>query len=434
MNGNGANDTAGVGMPSYAHVFRTRGFLPAFLALSISTWGDYIARIAVAFVVRERTGSDLAMAATFAVSLLPSVLGRSLLSPLADRVPYKHVLVGSDLARGGFVVAIMAAVELDGHLSILLGLLFALELFGGPAGAAHQILLTDLFPNRRAFMRARGLSTLADQVNQAIGLAAGGIVVAALSAAGALLVDLATFAVSAVLFAVAVTARPVDGDPSPGLVGFFRDVVEGGRYLVRHRVLVSLLALSLTATWGIAAPEAVAIPYVLDNGFPAWLGGVLMAGPVVGAVIGVIMVGRWQPEVASARMIVMAVLMPVPLLLTPALPTTMGWLPVVWLAWFTSGVLQAFLLPLQATFALVVAPEMRGRVIGLAGAAAMTTSAIGFLLAGWLSDRLMPGVAVAVCASISLAGIAVLAAGWPTRSLEMAVDRAYNDVTVEPGR
>lgn len=417
-------------MPSYATLFRTTGFVPAFLALSVSTWGDYIARIAVAFVVRERTGSDLAMAATFAASLLPSVIGRSMLSPLADRIPYKHVLVGSDVVRGIFVLAIMAAVAQESPVSILLVLLFALELFGGPAGAAYQILMTDLFADRRAYLRARGICTLAEQVNQAIGLAVGGIIVTALSARGALVADLATFVVSAGLFAIAVKARPVDGEPSPGIVGFFRDVGEGVRYLAGHRVLVSLLALSLIATWGIAAPEAVAIPYVLDNGLPQWLGGLLMAAPVTGAVAGVVVVGRWQPEIANARILPMALLMPAPLLMAAMLPPTLGWLPMVWLLWFACGMLQAFMLPLQATFALVVANDMRGRVIGLAGAATMTASALGFLLAGWLSESVTPRPAVAICAALSLGGVALLAATWPRRSLDTAVDHAFNDSTI----
>lgn len=431
MGGLGGGSRARADMPSYAQVLRTRGFVAAFLALSISTWGDYIARIAVAFVVRERTGSDLAMAATFAASLLPSILGRSLLSPLADRIPYKHVLVGSDVVRAVFVLAIMGAVAQGSPVLALLALLFALELFGGPAGASVQILLTDLFEDRRAFLRARGITSLAEQVNQAIGLAVGGVIVTALSVEGALVVDLATFVVSALLFAVAVKTRPARGIPSPGIVGFFRDIADGGRYLARHRVLVSLLVLSLFAMVAVVAPEAVAIPYVLSHDFPAWLGGVLMAAPVTGAVAGLVMVGRWQPEVASSRMVPMALLMPVPLLFTAVVPPTLGWLPVVWLTWFLSGVLQAFVLPLQATFALVVAPDLRGRVIGLAGAASMTASAVGFLLAGWLSESIAPRASVALCAALSLGGIVVLAATWPTLSMDDAVDEAFNG---EPDR
>lgn len=411
---------------SYREVWRTRGFLPAFVALSVSTWGDYIARICVAFIVRERTGSDLAMAATFTVSLLPSILGRSLLSPLADRIPYKHVLVGSDIVRGAFVVALMAAVAAESPVWSLLVLLFGLELFGGPASAAYQILLTDLFTDRRAFLRARGMATLADQINQAIGLALGGIIVTALSPRGALVADLLSFVVSALLFGMAITSRKVAGQPSPGLRGFVRDVGQGVRYLARHRVLLALLALSIVTVFGLVAPEAAAIPYVFDHGLPQWLGGLLMAAPVAGAVVGVIVVGRWEPEVSTTRMLPMALLMPVPLLLTPLVPASAAWLPLLWALWFVSGVLQAFMLPLQATFALVVPDGLRGRVIGLAGATAMTMSALGFLVAGWLSETFSPGLAVPICAVVSLAGVAFLAARWPRAEMAEAVDSAYN--------
>jgi hypothetical protein len=56
----------------------------------------------------------------------------------------------------------------------------------------------------------------------------------------------------------------------------------------------------------------------------------------------------------------------------------------------------------------------------------MTSSALGFLLAGWLSESLSPQAAVSICATLSLGGIAALAATWPKRSLTNAVDRAFN--------
>ena len=80
----------GGGVPSFAEVLRAPAFLPFFLSASLSTWGDYIARITVAAVVFDRTGSAVATAATFAVSLLPSIFGRMLLSPFADRLPCRR--------------------------------------------------------------------------------------------------------------------------------------------------------------------------------------------------------------------------------------------------------------------------------------------------------------------------------------------------------
>ena len=422
MDGVGAPEHARAAMPSYAAVLRAPAFRAIFAAATLSTWGDYIARVTIAAVVLTRTGSALATASTFAVSLLPTIFGRSLLGALADRIPYKHLLVCCHLLRAALVGVLILAVTGGASLPVLLLLLFVLELAGGPAAAANQILLTDLFADRRLYMRAYGLGTLADQVNQAIGLAVGGVVVTALGATRGLWFDLVTFLVSAVVVSVVIRARPPDGRPSVGVGGFFRDLGAGAAYLARHRVLLALLGLSIFATWGITAPEAVALPYAVAVTGSARLGGVLMAAPIVGTVVGLLLLGRWQPERQNSRIIGMALLMPLPLLLTVLTPS----LPVACLLWFTCGVLQAFMLPLQSTFSLVVPAAMRGRVFGLAGAVAVGSTGVTFLAAGWVCQHTTPAAAVGICAVVSLGCIVLLAARWPAGALRRVVDAAYN--------
>jgi MFS family permease len=411
-------------MPSYAEVFRTRGYPALFVAAALSTWGDYLARITVAAYVFKRTGSPLAAAATFAISLLPTIFGRSLLAPIADRIPYKYVLITSHLIRALLVGALIVVVTVDGSLWTLFGLLFLVELAGGPAVPAGQILMTDLFTDRRLYARALGLSTLSEQVNQAIGLGLGGLVVAWVGTDGALWFDLATFLVSALVITVVVRVQAVGGTHAAGLAGFFSDIGEGARYLYRHPVLVYLLALSLCSVWAIAAPEAVAIAYAasLDPSGSARLGGLLMAAPILGAVAGLVMVGRWQPERQNSRIITMALLMPLPLVVTVFTPP----ISITWLLWFTCGALQAFMLPLQSTFSLVIPAQMRGRVFGLAGALSVAATGVAFLVAGYLAELTSPAVAVAMCAAASMVAIVIVAVRWPRSALRKAVDTAYN--------
>src|SRR5674476_937255 len=367
-----------VAMPSYSEVFRTRGYLAIFLAAALSTWGDYLARLTVAAFVFEQTGSPFAAAATFAVSLLPTIFGRSLLAPIADRIPYKYVLIASHLTRavlvGGLIIAVgsrgsdVSSLPTDAPavaLWVLFTLLFLVELAGGPAIASGQILMTDLFIDRRLYARALGLSTMSEHVNQAIGLGLGGVVVAWVGTGGALWFDLATFLVSAVVIAYAAAK-----DPSGS----------------------------------------------------ARLGGLLMAAPILGAVAGLVMVGRWQPERQNPRIIVMALLMPLPLVVTVIAPPVL----IAWLLWFGCGVLQAFMLPLQSTFSLVIPVQMRGRVFGLAGALSVAATGVAFLVAGWLAELTSPAWAVAICALASLLAIVVVAVRWPRAALRAAVDTAYN--------
>src|SRR5450759_2051671 len=112
MNGTGERPGGSDPMPSYAEVFRGRAYLAIFVTAALSTWGDYLARVTVAVFVFERTGSPFAAAATFAVSLLPSIFGRSLLAPISDRVPYKYVLIVAHLTRAVLVGVLILAVSM----------------------------------------------------------------------------------------------------------------------------------------------------------------------------------------------------------------------------------------------------------------------------------------------------------------------------------
>jgi MFS family permease len=422
MSGTGEGSGSGVAMPSYTEVFRTPGYLAIFLSAALSTWGDYLARVVVAAFVLEHTGSPFAAAASFAVSLLPSIFGRSLLAPIADRVPYKYVLIVAHLLRAVLAGALILAVSIDGSLWTLFALLFLIEVVGGPAISSTQILMTDLFIDRRLYVRALGVGTLSEQINQAIGLTLGGFVVAWVGSVRGLWFDLATFLLAALVITVVVKVQALPGTPSAGMVGFFRDIGHGAAYLFRHPVLISLLALSLCSVWAIAAPEAVALAYASDQYDSARLGGLLMAAPIFGAVVGLLIVGRWQPERQNSRIIVMALLMPLPLVGTVFAPPV----PITWVLWFGCGLLQAFMLPLQSTFSLIVPAHMRGRVFGLGGALSVAASGVAFLVAGYLAEHTTPATAVAISAAASLLAIVVLAVRWPRVALRRAVDRAYN--------
>ncbi len=404
-------------MPPLSQVFAVRGYLALFIAASLSTWGDYIARLTIAAVVYQRTESPLATATTLAVSLIPSIFGRSLLGPLADRVPYKYVLIASHSSRAVMVLVLIWAVAIEAPIATLLVALFVLETLGGPAAAAQLVLMTDLFSDRLVFVRAMGLSALMEQANQALGLALGGLIVAGLGPARGLVLDLVTFVVSAVVIGVVVRARPVPGEPRPGLGGFFADLGTAAGVVARHRILRRLLGLSLVAALGISAPEAVALPYAGNAGF----GGLLMACPIAGAAVGVVVVSRWEPHVSNARIIAMALAMPVPLLFTAFRPPIL----VTAALWFCAGTLQAFMLPLQSTFSLVTPEQRRGAVFGLGGALSVTAAGASYLVAGWLTELTNPAAAVTMCAVVCLGATVLLAARWPARELDLAVDRAY---------
>jgi MFS family permease len=408
-------------VPTYAAVLRVPRFLPIFLANALSMWGDYIARVTIAAVVYERTRSPLATATTLAVSLVPTFFGRSLIGPVVDRFPYKWVLIWSHLLRATCVLGLMWLVLGGSSLWAMFLVLFALELIGGASSASNMVLVTDLFADRHLYARAVGLGAMSEQFNQAIGLAVGGGLVALLGPETGLLFDLVTFVIAATVILFVAPLRPVSGERGRGLRGFLRDLSTAAGDLARHPVLARLVTLSAVACLGIAAPEALAIPIAGQNGW----GGVLMAAPIVGAVVGILLIGRWDVHLQNGSIVPLALAMPLPLLITALHPPI--W--VVAAVFFGSGMLQAFMVPLQATFALVTEPELRGRIFSLAGSVSIAAAGASYLAAGWVGQHTDAYYGVAICAAVCLVLVALLAATWPHRRVRTAVDQAYAPTT-----
>jgi MFS family permease len=407
-------------VPSYAEVLRTPAYLQVFLAATFSTWGDYIARVAAAAIVFSWTGSAVATAATFAVSLIPTILGRGLLGPLCDRFPAKATMVVTHFVRAVIVGLLILTVATTRSVALVLVLVFLLEFVGGPAITASQMILTEVFAHdRRLYAKGLGLGILAGQINQAIGLAVGGVIVSSLGHLPTLALDAAAFVIGALLL-MTVRLRPV---PPVASSNFFRDLAGGWRQIQGDRVLTRLLLLSLTATLAISAPEAVALPYAdaaTHNESSSW-GGLLMAAPILGTVLGLVLIGRLPAERQSANIMRLALLMPLPLLVTIFQPP----LWVVWLAWFACGALQAFMLPLQAAFTLLVPTALRGRVFGLAGAVSVGVSGVSFLLAGWISEHTSPAASVGICAVVTLGILILLAARWPKDEVAGSIEATF---------
>jgi MFS family permease len=417
-------DPAGVrATHTYRSLFVRSEFTGLFSARVLSDWGDQLARVAIAALVLHRSGSALFAASVFAVSFLPQVFGQALLGPVSDRLPRRTLLVVCDLLRAGLVALLVLAVTQELPLGVLLTLLFGIELVGSPFFAASQALLVELFDETSRYLRAANLLQVSLQLNQVLGVALGGLVVAAVGAHRALWLDAASFVVSAVLLGSLVRARPAAAQGGvPGLRELGRDVRDGLLYLrgdVRLRSMAGLAWLMLLA---MLAPEAVALPLARDQGAGTRAGGLLLAAVPLGVAVGAAIVGRWTPTQQVHRMLPMAALLPVPLLPMALDPP---W-PLACVLFALAGVCQAFLVPLMGTFTVLAPEPLRGRLNGVAGAGFSLISALAFVVVGALADATTSATAVALSAAVTLLALPLVWRHWPARELDDAAAQAYS--------
>lgn len=418
-----ATTTGGPRPVGFGEVLRHREYVAVLVAKVFSDWGDHVARVAIAALILEASGSVAFSAATFAVSFLPSVFGQALLGSYADRVPRRLLLIACDVIRALLVVALLATVVADLPLALLLVLLFAVELVGSPFFAANLALLTDVFPDPREFMTANALLRVIGQFNQVVGLAVGGILVAFVGVRGALVLDVVTFVLSAILLFAFVRSRAAAvAGGVPGLRDLLTDVRVGAAHLGGDVPLRSLMILAWGMTIVFVAPEAVALAYAAEQGQSSRVGGLLLAAPPTGAVIGVLILNRWDSEVQVRRILPMAALSVVPLLLVSLEPPSL----VAGGLFALSGLCTAFMIPLQGTFTVLTPPDLRGRLNGLAGAGFSLVTVVSYLVVGIIADFTSPAFAVTLGGVSGCLVLAWLYPTWPRRDIRRATETVFH--------
>jgi len=400
---------AGAGAPGARRVgvLADREFRGLWAAFGLSLAGDQLAQVALAVLVFQTTGSAAATAAVFAVSLVPWLIGGPLLSGLGDRYPRRTVMVGCDLASA-LLVAAMALPGLS--LPVLCGLLFVVVLLHAPFAAARSALVRDIFPDDR-YTAATAVSSLTRQIALVAGFAAGGLLVAVLDPREALLLDAASFIVSAAVVRLTVRARPAATVAAGGRRPV-ADLAAGARLVFGDRLLRTLTWYAWLAACHVGG-EGVVVPLAAENGGGPVAVGLLLAADAAGTSAGMIGLTRWVPPDRRTRLIPpLAVLAAVPFLACATNPP----LPVIWLLWLAAGAGTGYQLAANTAFVAAVPNERRAQAFGLVMTGLGLGQGAAIITAGLLAQATSPAFAVAGFGLVGTLAALTLAAG-PGRTL-----------------
>ncbi|MDQ7909595.1 MFS transporter [Phytohabitans sp. ZYX-F-186] len=308
---------------TFREVFSQPEYRAVFLASALSWIGDYVAKAAVTVLVYDQTQSVAMSAAAFAISYLPWLLGGPLLATVAERHPYRTVMVTADLVRMVLIGSI-ALIEMPAPL--LLVVIFLCTLANPPSQAARSALLPLILTGDRLVV---GLSVnlTTGQAAQVAGYLAGAAI-AAVNPRLALAIDAGTYAVSAVLIRFGVRAWP------PAMTAahrshLLRETADGFRIVFGTPVLRAIAVLVFAAMLFAIVPEGLAAAWAATLGATEAERGVsqglIMAASPAGYIIGGLVTARLlRPDVRRALIRPFAVL--APLSLVPAFfgPSAVG--------------------------------------------------------------------------------------------------------------
>jgi MFS family permease len=266
-----------------------------FSAATISTLGDSVAGIALAFAVLELTEKPkpIYLGIIFAGRQLANAALVLFGGVLSDRLPRSRILVGAALGQG-CAQAATAAVVLSGHASV--GLLVAIQIVYGAADGFVIPAETGLVPQTVSDERLQEANALRGMMRNLIfvaGPAIGGAIVVAGSPGIALAIDAASFVGAAALLSrISIPPRSASAEPTR----FFHELRVGWREFTSRTWLWSTVVIFGAGNfffmfWPVLGPT-VAKEHL--GGAGAWAKILVANG--LGAVVGGLFALRHRPR------------------------------------------------------------------------------------------------------------------------------------------
>lgn len=267
-------------------VFRLPGFFAYWTSYTVTGFGAYITTVALqVLVLVEMHGDAVDVGLVNAARWLPYLLLGLVIGALVDRRRRKPLLIGADLARAVVLLGV-PLLFLVGWLSVpvLLVLVVGFGAVSLIGDAASQSLVPRIVP-RNALVAAHARTDQSDAVAQTSGPVLAGALVTVIGAAFAIVVDAASYLVSALAIWRVRAAEP----PTPAAVpGRLRaEIAEGLRWVYRHRVLGPMAFGTHGWFFFNSILGTVFAPFVLVGlGLSPFQLGVALAGAGVAALIG----------------------------------------------------------------------------------------------------------------------------------------------------
>ncbi|GLY06815.1 MFS transporter [Actinoplanes sp. NBRC 101535] len=375
----------------------TRDFRLLWGAEASSKLGTSITQLAIPLIaVSTLQATAFQTTLLYAATWLPWLLAGLPAGAWVDRMRRRPVMIVCDLVALGLFLSIPVAAWLD---VLTIGQLLAVSLAAGTVAVffdtANQAFLPVLLTGDDL---ARGNARLqgTESTMQVAGPGLAGLLVQLVGAAAAVLVDVASYAVSA-LFVWRIRAR--EPRPEPKRTRLRRDVAEGIRFVAADPYLRVLTAFGAMCNLGLIGYQSLFVVFLVrDVGIGAGTVGMLIAVTSLGGIAGAALAGPVSRRIGTARAVLLFNIGAMPFgLLLPLTGT--GWrLAFLIVALLAIGVGVVAGNVLKASFRQQwTPPELLGRVLvsmqvlnlgamplGALGAGALA-SAVGVRDAMWWS-------------------------------------------------
>ncbi|GIF96879.1 MFS transporter [Catellatospora citrea] len=383
-----------------------RPFRLLWIGRTTSAFGDALMPVTLAFAVLSVGGTATDLGAVLATSTVVRVVLLLFGGTLADRMPRRLLLVGSDVFL--FVVqSCVGVLLLTGRPSVTV--LTVAAICYGAAAAIARPAFTGIVPqtvSTHRLQQANALTDVSRSTVEILGPLLAGVAVVTTSAGWVYLLDAATFLISAVALGMLKLPRR----PPREHGSFLADLAVGWREMASRSWY--WISLCCHALWNLGSCAFLVLGPVIiareAGGASAW--GLISASMAVGALAGGVLSLRWQPRrplivahlgLALTALQLIALIDPAPILVSMAAGTLAA-----------AGV--AFVNNVWVTIVQRLIPEeVLSRVASYDWLVSFTVAPLGYAAAGPLAEQ--TGNTTVLVIAAGCVCVAVLAVLLPPR-------------------
>jgi predicted MFS family arabinose efflux permease len=384
---------------------RNRPFRDFWVGPTVSLFGDQVSLLAIPLLAALELHAGAAqMGLLTAAALAPNLLFSIHLGAWVDRRPRRRqLLIGADIGRALLLLTIPFAWLL-GVLSLaqLYLVAFAAGSLGVVFNVAYDIVFVALL-ERRNYIEGSSLINGSRAASVVAGNGVAGLLVQALTAPVALLLDALSYLGSALFIrrAGAVETAPARAEEAGSLAA-------GARFISRTPLIRASLLASATLNLFNTGFYALLVLYATQNlGMGAGEIGIALAIGGIGSLIGAMVVRRLSRRVGLGRALVFGfVLTPAPLLLVPLAAGTESPAALVAVAEFFNGMgVMVLDVGLGSLYAALLPDQLRARVSGAFLLVNYGVRPIGALAGGLLAAVVGLHTTIWVTAIGAMAGV-----------------------------
>ncbi len=367
-----------------------------FVGQLTSSLGSSFTRFALPLLVFQLTGSAANLGIAMAVTFLPYLLFGLVIGAISDRVDRKRMMVSTDVVRG-LLIAVIPALSASGVLAV--GWIYAVSFLQSTLGIffdSGEFAAVPSLVAKEQLVTANGRIQSSFSAAGIVGPILAGLLVSIAPVADVLIVDAATFGVSAaslLLIRRSFNEVPAKDHPGAGQRGraliraLIAEVREGLRYVWRHPILRNISIMMAVINLFGSTVYAQLVFYAKDQLHATTSGlGYLFAAGGLGVVLISPLSGplrrRWPFSAVALSCLVIDGLCVV----------GMGFVSAYWLGialWaLYSGVGILFNINTLSLRQEIVPNRLLGRIMSLAGVLAWSAIPIGTLIGGFVIDAI----------------------------------------------